>query len=1016
MKYNIFSHIAFRCPTLSLDQSYKYCINNIIEEGLYLSSTELWQQFKKRETLNQSEKSKLDETIRKYIIRASTRSTPFGVFAGLGLTALKPNVQTKILIKDFSDHEKRVRLDMEYLHAINAHFSKVSEIKENIKYFPNNSIYNVGKEYRYVEKDENNDYNITAIKEEKYLKDIITATKKGMKYSDLKLLVSNSNNITLEDAAIFINELISAQFLISELEIPVTEDKSIEKIVDRLEKVKGRSLPNLRSIEDKLKRRDFSINNYTELLNDLNNTVLFDAPLRKPFHIDLKINTQEAVINEDLVKKIVTQFEEVCSLLGQRTNNDIEAFVESFITKYEYEEVPLSTALDPDMGIGYGKTVSDGVGPVELIEGIKRSEGSFAHTHDTRLDYILKKYNKCTRDGVTILEIEENEIERLLKDEKDTKKLPETASLFGALTINGKGKNGFNFLLKSFSGPSGANLLGRFGGTGNDILSLIKKIISREEDFHKNIIFAEVAHQPSINSGNILSRPALRKYELQYVGKSSLEESNVFSVDDIVVLIKERQVVLKSKSLNKQIVPRLTSAHNFTSKSLPIYKFLCDLQFQGLTIPTGWNWRLLQNMKFLPRVVYKNLILSRAEWRIDSEDMIDVPQSDEELLEYFNVFIKKNNIPSKVVYCEGDNEILIDFNEPFGIKIFLKYLKREIKIRVKEFLFDENNSIIKDTNNKAYVNELIIPVYLDKQIQRPDYFSNKLIRNTNKQQSIFLPLNKWIYLKIYAGPKSIDKVLINLIKYINSKRSKDSFNKFFFTRLKDQFHHLRIRFYTENSNEQKILSELLKYLKGDVDSGLINNIEISTYKRETYRYGDNIAEVESIFHIDSIAAIKLIQFTHKNYNDEGLYRLLVALKSMDKFLSDFGLTLNGKKAFVTRRRDGFVEEFGGNSEATKKMNVRYAKHHKKVLEFLDNESSVLSKKMSIIFNERTIKIKELLDNSRINNKLEPILEGLPNYCHMLINRLFITNQKKYELVVFHYLEKWYASRISRGMT
>ncbi len=37
---------------------------------------------------------------------------------------------------------------------------------------------------------------------------------------------------------------------------------------------------------------------------------------------------------------------------------------------------------------------------------------------------------------------------------------------------------------------------------------------------------------------------------------------------------------------------------------------------------------------------------------------------------------------------------------------------------------------------------------------------------------------------------------------------------------------------------------------------------------------------------------------------------------------------------------------------------------------------------------------------------------MQSYIHMFLNRLFVTQQRKYELIVYHFLEKYYSSRIA----
>ncbi|WP_353621028.1 lantibiotic dehydratase [Sphingobacterium sp. N143] len=62
-------------------------------------------------------------------------------------------------------------------------------------------------------------------------------------------------------------------------------------------------------------------------------------------------------------------------------------------------------------------------------------------------------------------------------------------------------------------------------------------------------------------------------------------------------------------------MPRLTSAHNFR-KGLGIYTFIADLQYQDFIPSLNWINSIDNERKFYPRIRYKDLILTRATWKL----------------------------------------------------------------------------------------------------------------------------------------------------------------------------------------------------------------------------------------------------------------------------------------------------------------------------------------------------------------------------------------------------------------
>lgn len=82
--FSFFNKVIVRTPFLPIDKSID--INNFLEH-IYLSSPNLILEIKKNNEgkLDKKERQKLTETLYKYKSRLSNRSTPFGLFAGIGM-------------------------------------------------------------------------------------------------------------------------------------------------------------------------------------------------------------------------------------------------------------------------------------------------------------------------------------------------------------------------------------------------------------------------------------------------------------------------------------------------------------------------------------------------------------------------------------------------------------------------------------------------------------------------------------------------------------------------------------------------------------------------------------------------------------------------------------------------------------------------------------------------------------------------------------------------------------------
>lgn len=1016
----LFSSVLMRTPLQSLSKAYNFneAPSNSMEEGIHISSASFWSEFQRISELSPKEQDKLRLTFAKYWIRSCSRATPYGTFAGSKLIGITDE-ETEIVLDDIEFHDKKIRLDMNFFSGLISHILHIEEIQKQLKFFPNNTIYEIGSTYRYVEYSiRNNDrsYELVAIDKSEVITEIIQYSKKGASIDQLIELVMGLTNENHHDVNIFIHSLINSQVLISELEPAVTGKDPFDYLIEKLSilNVTGDLLDRLVKIREKLNNPIKGVAYFKEIEDELLQLNISPELPQNIFQLDMFLALNKKSINKKILTKITSQVEELFSLSVPIKNPELQSFITRFYSRFEEMEVPLSLALDSELGLGYARITDSAVGNDDLIESLKIAEAESLKTIEVSYiqDYILNKYHNYLKDKSENIVLTEEEL-KSFSHRVSNYDFPNSMSIMGALMKNGNelNENNFTFDLFMISGPSAANLLGRFASGDNEINTLTREILLEEESENPEAIYAEIVHLPQARVGNIILRPLFREFEIPYVGLSGAPVGKQVPIDDLLVSIRNGKVFLRSKKNNRQIIPRLTSAHGFSNGSLPVYKFLCDLQFQGLVVPFMWDWAQISRTKHFPRVIYKNLIIRKAQWRIDEVDFKDAEKHND-IKSYIENFRAENKIPRLVVYMEMDNKLLIDFEKKEGIDLLIHYLKRYKSVKLEEFLFNETNCIVTDKNGSLFTNEIIIPVKHKNKVQNPT--RSKSIQNAGITRK-FAPYSEWLYLKIYTGPRISERLLKKtILEFVEEGKAYNYFEKFFFIRYRDESSHIRIRFYNTNPEKQLILPQkLARLLQPFLDDLTIDKIQIDTYTRELERYDEElIEEVESLFYNDSLAVLRFINLLEGSEGEK--YRLLFALRGIDALLDDFELSLEEKQAFSKTCQTVFFQEFGGHPALQKQLNERYRKYQSSIFSHMNKANDLINEVEDAvsIFNIRSEMNRPIVStifSKLTGDKIDNRNRLLSSFIHMFINRLFIGNQRKYELVVYHFIEKYYSS-------
>lgn len=286
---------------------------------------------------------------------------------------------------------------------------------------------------------------------------------------------------------------------------------------------------------------------------------------------------------------------------------------------------------------------------------------------------------------------------------------------------------------------------------------------------------------------------------------------------------------------------------------------------------------------------------------------------------------------------------------------------------------------------------------------------------TENKETKYYPNSCWLYLKVYCGYKMSEKILANeVFHFIENHQA--MFEKFFFIRYFDDFPHFRIRFYNQDPYKNiELQYSFINSLQKYIDSDLIHKITIDTYRPEYERYGKElVVQAEALFYADSIACLKMINLFTQIEEPEK-YRILMALRSVDELLNDFKFDLEQKYQFSKRIQMSFFKEFGGHPQLQKQLNDKYRGYQKLIFSHLDKskdeeneiEEAIEFYKIRSSQSQKAISIIiEKVDKERL-------FELMGSYVHMLMNRLFMSQQRVYELVIYHFLEKNYSSQIAK---
>jgi thiopeptide-type bacteriocin biosynthesis protein len=987
---------------------------------------------------------RVERVLVRYFYRMAARATPFGLFSGCSLGTLGP--ESRLLLTPRNTYERHTRLDMDYLFALCEELGRDLQIREGLLYRPNSSLYRAAGRLRYAEArlvKKVRSHHLVAVEPTDYLEDTLRRASAGARIADLAsaLVASDPDGeITMEDATEYVGELIDSQILVSDLSPLVTGPEAVHELIDLLQGLPGDAslaAAKLAEARDELAALDAGgpgapPDRYRALAQRLE-ALPTPVELARLFQLDMVKPGDRPMLGSAVIGEVLRGID-LLRRLSPRRQDLLDTFRKDFTERYgEGREVLLVEALDEEIGIGFERSSDVGAEASPLLLGLPlgppASDASV--TWGAREGYLFERLTEVVSTGAQELELTAKDLERLSPySGPDGGEVPPLADAFqvmvhvAAASPEALDAGDFQILLGGAVGPSGARLLGRFCHADPELHRQVEAHLRQEEAHSPDAVYAEIVHLPQGRIGNILSRPVLRQHEIPFLGRSGALREDQIPITDLTVTVRGSRIVLRSQRLGREVIPRLTSAHNYRRGSLGIYRFLCMLQNQGNQGGASWSWGPFDNSPFLPRVTAGRLVLARAIWVIGGDEIKELLKpTGAARFAALRAWRERRRIPRLALLADGDNELLIDFENILSVETFLDLVEDRDRARLAELYPDPDRLCARGPEGR-FLHEILVPfvVRARETVQRAQPSAEKAqVAPAPALRRSFPPGSEWLYVKLYTGTSTADGLLREIVgPTVREALASGAADSWFFIRYGDPAWHLRVRLHGDPAAlHGRVLPALEESLAGFLADGRLWKVQLDTYDREVERYGgpEGIELCERLFQADSEAVLEIIEMIE---GDEGAdIRWRLALLGCDLLFSDLGLTPEDRRTALGHLRASFLREFSSGKPLRVQLDQKLRAERRSLATLLEGglgEEDLLAPALDVLARRSRAfapVAEELRQREAAGRLTVPVAEMSTSFVHMFVNRIIRSAARAHELVLYDFLHQLHESREAR---
>ncbi|MET8624667.1 lantibiotic dehydratase [Kitasatospora sp. NPDC004669] len=769
--------------------------------------------------------------VARYLLRATGRPTPFGLFAGVAHAVTGPAPD----LRWGAGHRPVARVDTEWLASVTNALEADRDLLDRLDVVFNNLAVQRGGRLQITQGGPNR----VSIRRTSVIRFVQDAAATPVYFAAVADKLASTAGVELSKAVGLLVELVRQGFLITNLRAPLTVTDPLAHLLDRLHRADAATLPatapvlvDLAAIHDDLHRHNHAgpgsdLAGEREAIRQRMRHLAADG--RTPLALDLVLDC-DARLPTAVAGELERAADALLRLTRQPTGDAVwRNYHSAFWERYSTGTlVSLAELLDPATGLGY---------PAEYPGSTMTPPTRGPNERDERL---LALAWQALADGSREIVLTDEMIDTVAGDLRfDARYIAphvEISARVHAADLDALRCGDYRLTVSP--ARAAGTLTSRFSvtATGAGLAEVYRAVPTLVE----GALPAQLSFPPLFpHSENVTRIPAYLPHVIALGEHRPMDDGvEVIAVDDLAVTATRDRLYLVSVSRRRIVEPQVFHALALDKQTPPIARFLAHLTRAFSPSWTGFDWGPhARALPYLPRVRYGRTVLAPARWLLTPADLTDLAG-----------WRRRWQCPAVVELRDDDRTLRLTLDEPLHVAILTAHLEQAGPAFLTETATAEDFGWL-----GGHAHEIAVPLARSGP-GTPSPLTGPLPRLDTRTHGTLpgVAASRWLNAKIPSHPDYFTEIITAHLPQLLASLDQPTC---WFVRYRspNESDHLRLRLRVPGGGHDRVVEAVGRWGQRLRDGGLAGGLAFDTYGPETGRYGTGRAleAAETVFAADS---------------------------------------------------------------------------------------------------------------------------------------------------------------------